>query len=382
MKLITIKSNFKKGLNIIERLTGKNLTLPILNNILLKAEKNTLILKSTDLEIGAEYRTMIKIEEEGKITIPAKILSGLVNFLPDENIEIEVDEKSNTLSLSGKNNKSKIKGLNADDFPIIPQIKNKKEFIELNSDPFLRGILKVLNFCSIGQTHPELSGIYFNFQKDKLELVSTDSFRLAKKDIYYQEKKGKNYSFILPQKAVREVANIISETNDDPDHDSKMRIYFEPNQIFFDFFSDNTSLSQFRLTSRLIEGDYPNYQEIIPTSFKTQIILDKNEFLNQIKTTSLFSGNTSKIDININPDKESINFFAQNVDFGESKSSMKGKVKGEKVETSFNFKYLIDGISNIEDSNVVFELNGDDGPALLKSVNNDNYVYILMPIKA
>jgi len=161
-----------------------------------------------------------------------------------------------------------------------------------------------------------------------------------------------------------------------------MRIYFEPNQIFFDFFSDNTSLSQFRLTSRLIEGDYPNYQEIIPTSFKTQIILDKNEFLNQIKTTSLFSGNTSKIDININPDKESINFFAQNVDFGESKSSMKGKVKGEKVETSFNFKYLIDGISNIEDSNVVFELNGDDGPALLKSVNNDNYVYILMPIKA
>jgi len=342
MKLITIKSNFKKGLNIIERLTGKNLTLPILNNILLKAEKNTLILKSTDLEIGAEYRTMIKIEEEGKITIPAKILSGLVNFLPDENIEIEVDEKSNTLSLSGKNNKSKIKGLNADDFPIIPQIKNKKEFIELNSDPFLRGILKVLNFCSIGQTHPELSGIYFNFQKDKLELVSTDSFRLAKKDIYYQEKKGKNYSFILPQKAVREVANIISETNDDPDHDSKMRIYFEPNQIFFDFFSDNTSLSQFRLTSRLIEGDYPNYQEIIPTSFKTQIILDKNEFLNQIKTTSLFSGNTSKIDININPDKESINFFAQNVDFGESKSSMKGKVKGEKVETSFNFKYLID----------------------------------------
>ena len=382
MKLITIKSNFKKGLNIIERLTGKNLTLPILNNILLKAEKNTLILKSTDLEIGAEYRTMIKIEEEGKITIPAKILSGLVNFLPDENIEIEVDEKSNTLSLSGKNNKSKIKGLNADDFPIIPQIKNKKEFIELNSDPFLRGILKVLNFCSIGQTHPELSGIYFNFQKDKLELVSTDSFRLAKKDIYYQEKKGKNYSFILPQKAVREVANIISETNDDPDHDSKMRIYFEPNQIFFDFFSENTSLSQFTLTSRLIEGDYPNYQEIIPTSFKTQIILDKNEFLNQIKTTSLFSGNTSKIDININPEKESINFFAQNVDFGESKSSMKGKVKGEKVETSFNFKYLIDGISNIEDSNVVFELNGDDGPALLKSVNNDNYVYILMPIKA
>lgn len=382
MKLTITKSNFKKGLNIIERLTGKNLTLPILNNILLKAEKNTLILKSTDLEVGIEYRAMIKTEEEGEITIPAKTISGLINFLPDENIDIEVDKKNNTLSLSGKNNKSKIKGLNATDFPIIPQIKNKKEFIELNSDPFLRGILKVLNFCSIGQTHPELSGIYFDFQKDKLELVSTDSFRLAKKDIYYQNKKGKNYSFILPQKAVREVANIISEINSNSNTDSKIKIYFEPNQIFFDFLLDDLPFPQFRLTSRLIEGDYPNYQEIIPTSFKTQAILNKDEFLNQVKATSLFSGNISKIDIDINSNKELINFFARDIDLGESKSSIKGKIKGEEVKTSFNFKYLIDGISNIDDSDIVFELNGEDGPALLKSLNNTDYIYILMPIKA
>jgi DNA polymerase-3 subunit beta len=380
MKLIITKINLKKGLNIIERLTGKNLTLPILNNILMKTEKNSLILKSTDLEVGAEYQTMAKVEEEGSITIPSRTISGLINFLPDENIKIELDKKNNTLSLSGKGNKSKIKGLTAEDFPIIPQVKNKKDFMELNGIPFLQGLLKVLNFCSLGQTHPELSGIYFNFQKDKLELVSTDSFRLAKKDIYYQNKKETNYSFILPQKAVKEISNILSELINDSNN-SKIRIYFEPNQIFFDFFSEDLSFPKFKLTSRLIEGDYPNYQEIIPKSFKTRINLKKEEFLNQIKTTSLFSGNVNKIDIDVDPEKSLINFFAQNINLGESKSSLKGEIEGEKIKTSFNFKYLIDGISNLDGEDIIFELNGEDGPALLKSVEDTNYLYILMPIK-
>jgi DNA polymerase-3 subunit beta len=240
--------------------------------------------------------------------------------------------------------------------------------------------LKVLNFCSLGQTHPELSGIYFNFQKDKLELVSTDSFRLAKKDIYYQNKKETNYSFILPQKAVKEISNILSELINDSNN-SKIRIYFEPNQIFFDFFSEDLSFPKFKLTSRLIEGDYPNYQEIIPKSFKTRINLKKEEFLNQIKTTSLFSGNVNKIDIDVDPEKSLINFFAQNINLGESKSSLKGEIEGEKIKTSFNFKYLIDGISNLDGEDIIFELNGEDGPALLKSVEDTNYLYILMPIK-
>jgi DNA polymerase III subunit beta len=380
MKLIITKTNFKKGLNIIERLTGKNLTLPILNNILLKAEKNSLILKSTDLEIGAEYQTIAKVEQEGSIAVPARTLSNLVNFLPDENIKIELDKKNNTLILSGKENKSKIKGLNADDFPIIPQVKNKKDFMELNGIPFLNGISKVLNFCSISQTHPELSGVYFNFQKDKLELVSTDSFRLAKKDIYFQDKKENNYSFILPQKAVRESSNIISEIIEQTDN-PKVRIYFEPNQIFIDFLLEDLSFPNFKLTSRLIEGDYPNYKEIIPESFKTKISLNKENLLNQIKATSLFSGNVNKIDIDVDPSKKMVNFFAQNIDLGESKSSMKGEIEGEKNKISFNFKYLIDGISNLEGSNVIIELNGEDGPALLKSLEDKDYLYILMPIK-
>ena len=380
MKLITIKENFKKGLAIIERVTGKNLTLPILGNTLIKAKENFLTLISTDLEMGVEYQTLAKIEKDGQITISAKLLLNLINFLPDEKIYLE--SKNNTLFVSGKNFKSQIKGLSAGDFPIIPRIKNKKSFVEINSIPFLKGILKVLNFCSLGQTHPELAGVYFNFQKEKLELVSTDSFRLAKKDMYYQNKINKNYSFILPQKTVREVANIISEESSNLKKNLRTKIYFEPNQIFFEFLSEEFSFPQFCLISRLIEGEYPNYQEIIPKSYQTQITLNKNDFLNQIKSASLFSGKTNKIEIKIDPNQNSITFFTQNPDTGEFKSSLAGEVKGEKTEISFNFKFLIDGLLNFETPKVIFELNGEGGPALLKSAEDQDYIYILMPIKA
>jgi len=213
MKLIIIKNNLKKGLNIIERVTGKNPTLPVLNNILIKVKQNFLTLVGTDLEIGMEYRTLIKMEQEGQISIPAKPFSSLINSLVDEDMQIELKGKDDTLIVSGKDFKSYIKGLSPDDFPIIPKVKNEKDFIEINSTPFLNGVLKVLDFCSQGQTHPELCGVYFNIQKEKMEMVSTDSFRLAKKDMYYENKINKGYSFILPQKAVKEVANIISEVS-------------------------------------------------------------------------------------------------------------------------------------------------------------------------
>jgi len=382
MKLIIIKDNLKKGLNIIERVTGKNPTLPVLNNILIKVKQNFLTLVGTDLEIGMEYRTLIKMEQEGQISIPAKPFSSLINSLVDEDMQIELKRKDDTLIVSGKNFKSYIKGLSPEDFPIIPKVKNEKDFIEINSTPFLNGVLKVLDFCSIGQTHPELCGVYFNIQKEKMEMVSTDSFRLAKKNMYYENKINKGYSFILPQKAVKEVANIISEISSQTKKEFKTKIYFEPNQLFFEFLSEDFSFPQFCLTSRLIEGTFPNYQEIIPKDYKTQIVLNKEDFLNKIKTASLFSGKTNRVNLKVDPSKNLITFFAQDPDIGEHKSSMDGKVGGEKADISFNFKFLIDGVSNLEDGSVIFELNGEDGPALLKSTKDTDYIYILMPIKS
>jgi DNA polymerase-3 subunit beta len=376
MKVTIIKDNFKKGLTIIEKITGKNFSLPILNNILIKAEKNILTLSGTDLEIGINYWSLLKVEKEGQIAVPAKTLSNLINFSPDEKINLET--KENILFISGEKYKAQINCLSADDYPIIPKIKNENNYLEINGQSLLKGILKVINFCNIGQTYPELSGVYFNFSDKQLDLVSTDSFRLAKQILYFENKIDKNYSFILPQKAVRELVNIISENGGD---NNKVRIYFEVNQIFFEFYSEGFSFPQFRLSSRLIEGEYPNYQEIIPSNYKTQIIADKSEFLNLLKSASLFSGKTNKLKVEIDPKNKNISLFAQNSDTGEIKISLPSEVKGEKQEVSFNVKFLSDGLSNIEGKKVFFELNGEEGPAILRSDEDQEYVYILMPIK-
>jgi len=376
MKVTIIKDNFKKGLTIIEKITGKNFSLPILNNILIKAEKNILTLSGTDLEIGINYWSLLKVEKEGQISVPAKTLSNLINFSPDEKINLET--KENILFISGEKYKAQINCLSADDYPIIPKIKNENNYLEINGQSLLKGILKVINFCNIGQTYPELSGVYFNFSDKQLDLVSTDSFRLAKQILYFENKIDKNYSFILPQKAVRELVNIISENGGD---NNKVRIYFEVNQIFFEFYSEGFSFPQFRLSSRLIEGEYPNYQEIIPSNYKTQIIADKSEFLNLLKSASLFSGKTNKLKVEIDPKNKNISLFAQNSDTGEIKISLPSEVKGEKQEVSFNVKFLSDGLSNIEGKKVFFELNGEEGPAILRSDEDQEYVYILMPIK-
>ena len=373
MKLIILKENIKKGLDIVERATGKNLTLPILNNILIKAENNLIYLKATNLELGIKYWTLAKIEKEGEITVPAKLLSDFISSLPNEKINLEI--KNQVLQINCGNYKTKINGLKADDFPIIPEIETK-EFIEINNIPFSQGISSVVGVCSPTQTRPEISGVFFNFQKDNLRIAATDSFRLAEKIIYYEKNKEKEFSFILPQRAAQELINILSEK------EGKLKIYNSLNQILFDFLISETPHSQFQLTSRLIEGDYPNYQEIIPKEYKTQIILSKNEFLNRIKIASLFSGKISEVKIKTDSQQGGIEIFSQSPELGENKSFLTGKINGENTAVSFNFKFLLDGISNIKSQELIFELNGDNGPAILKPVGSTDYIYVIMPIKS
>jgi DNA polymerase III subunit beta len=380
MKLITTRNNIKKGLSVIERITGRNISLPILNNVLIKSENNFLTLIGTDLEIGIIFWSLAKIETEGDITIPSKLLYGLISTTTEEKIKLET--KNNILYISGEKYKAQVNGLSSEEFPIIPKIKNKSEFIEVNNIPILKGLTKVLSFCSTGQSYPELSGVYFKFQKDKLEIVSTDSFRLAKIDLYFEKKMEKNYSFILPQKAVREITNILSEKSASGKGNNKTKIYIESNQIFFEIMSEDFSFPEFQLASRLIEGEYPNYQEIIPTSYKTQILLNKNDFINNIKAAALFSGKVNRIDFKINPGQNLIELSSQSAEAGEIKSSIQAEIKGEKTEVSFNFRFLMEGLSNMEGQKVSLELNGQEGPALLKSEEDPDYLYIIMPVKS
>src|SRR3989344_3867409 len=226
MKLIILKENLNYGLNIVCRVAGKNVSLPVLNNILISNEKNFINLSATDLELGIKYWTLVKNEKEGAITVPAKILSSFIGLLPNDKINIEL--KNSSLFVSCGEYKTKINGLSAEDFPIIPKIEDK-EFVELNCRVFCDGLSKVVDFTTINQTRPELSGVYFNFTKDGLCLAATDSFRLAEKTLSFEKKPSKEFSFILPQKSAREIINIFSEK------DGKLKLFFSSNQILFEY---------------------------------------------------------------------------------------------------------------------------------------------------
>ena len=375
MKLLILQEKLKKGLGIVERISSKSLTLPILNNILISAEKNFLNLAATDLEIGINLWTLTQIEKEGKITIPSRLFSNFINLLPNKKISLEV--KNDNLLIGCENYKTQIKELSAEEFPIIPKITNG-DVISVEISSFCQSLNQIVDIAVPSSARPEISGVYFLFQKNLITIAATDSFRLGEKKIFLKNDSSleKEYSLILPQKTVKEIVNIFNEKQ------GELKIYFSPNQAMFEYPMEETTHAEIQIISRLIEGEYPNYQEIIPKKYTTKLVLNKDEFLNQIKTASLFSGRINEVKIKANPEKDKIEIFSQSSEIGEYQSSVSGKIEGEPVEISFNHRFLLDGLLSIKTPEIIFELNKESGPGVLKAVGDDTYIYVVMPIKA
>ncbi len=372
MKLIILKEKLNEGIKIVERISQKSLTLPILQNTLFTAEKNFLKLSSTNLESSIKWQGLAKIEKDGQICIPTKFLSSLINSLPEKPIELEV--KNLSLGLRCDNFNTKIKGLSPEDFPIIPQPKEGKAVVVNNSE-FCKALAQIINIPSPSTTRPEISGIYLSFQPDSIKMVATDSFRLAERKIFIKTGVAKEHSLILPQSAAKEIIGVFGDKEGD------LNIYLSPNQILFEFASDRVAQPQIEFTSRLVEGEYPDYQEIIPKEYNTETQVKKKDFLNQVKAASLFSGKINEVKINLEAKEGKINVASQSPDLGEYNSFFKGKIKGQDISISFNHRFLIDGIGEINTEDVIFNLTNEDGPAALKPTGKSDYLYIIMPIK-
>lgn len=377
MKIEVLKENLKTNLSVTERIVGRNLSLPILNNVLISANDSFLSLTSTDLEISIRLWILVKIIKEGRAVIPAKFLSTFISSLPKEKITMEAREQN--LYIECGNTKTQIQGYNPEDFPIIPGFDDL-EYVEIDSKKFYTGLSQVIDIASQSQSRPEISGIYFSFSKNSIKIVATDSFRLGEKNIHLEEPlknlKKQEHSFILPPKSAREIMNILENK------DGLIKVYFSSNQTLFELPMKEAKHPQVQITSRLIEGEYPNYQDIIPTKFKTNIILKRDEFLNQVKTASLFSGKVNEVKIFANTEKQEVEIFAASQDLGESKSILPVKIEGDSINVSFNYKYLIDGILNIKSSEIIFDISKEEGPCILRPVGDSSYLYVVMPIKS
>ena len=377
MKIEVLKENLKTNLGVAERITGKNLSLPILNNILISTDDNFLSLVSTDLEVAIKLWILVKIIKKGKVVVPGKFLTSFISSLPNEKITLEAKEQN--MYVECRNVKTLIQGHNPEEFPIIPEFKDL-EYLEIDGNKFYEGLNQIVDIASQSQSRPEISGIYFSFSKNHIKVVATDSFRLGEKNISLEaplkKTTEKEYSFILPQKSAREIMHILENK------EGIIRIGVSPSQALFEFPMKEVDHPEVQITSRLIEGEYPNYQDIIPDKFKTHITLARDEFLNQIKTASLFSGKVNEVKLSVNKEKQEMEIFSKSPEVGENTSTLSAKVEGEPIEVSFNYKYLMDGILNIKSSEILFEISKEEGPCILRPVGDSSYIYVVMPIKS
>ncbi|AKM82258.1 TPA: DNA polymerase III subunit beta [Candidatus Berkelbacteria bacterium] len=359
------QENLAKGLGLVGRSVGTRTTLPVLNNILIKTEKGRLKLSATDLEIGIHTWVGAKVDEEGALTIPAKLLLDYINTNNDKTIDFSA--KDLTLHLKSEHYKANIKGIDAAEFPLIPEVK-KAESLEIPVASFLNAITKTLISTALDESRPVLAGVFFKAKGNTLKMVATDSYRLSEQTVILNKKIDNEVVFIVPQKTLAEVGRILSNAGE------VVIVSAGENQVEF-------KLGETILVSRLIEGTFPDYEQIIPKTVKTTVVVKASLFSNAIKMASLFareSANNIKLKIEA-PDKVSV--LAVSPHLGDNTSEITGQVSGEGIEIAFNAKFLSDVLAVINSENVKLELSSNLAAGLIKAEKDNNFLYVIMPLR-
>ena len=361
--IITVnQKKLKFGLSAVERIVSRNVTLPILQNIVLKTENGRLKLSSTNLEIGINFWLGAKIDEEGEVAVPAKIFSDFISNVNDE--KITISSKENVIGINSENYKTKIIGFSAKDFPIIPKSK-ESSFFNILSQEMLSIFTGVVDSASISEARPELSGVLVSFNSDKIEGAATDSFRLAEKNVLRKTGVAEQ-SVIIPRSTVLELVRIFSN------YEGEISLAISENQIFF-------ATEDLEVVSRLIDGSYPDYKKVIPDKFISKVLVSKSELENNVRLASIFSSNIS--DIKIKAEENNFKVTAKNTDKGEISSKMQAFLKNEPFEVSVNYRYLLDGLKVIPTDRVSIEFTGEGNPLVLKPEEGKDFIYIIMPLR-
>ncbi|MBU0613866.1 DNA polymerase III subunit beta [Patescibacteria group bacterium] len=376
MKLSCTRENLHQGLSIVSRVSTKNVNLPILNNVLLKADGGGLKLISTNLEIAISCSIRAKVEQQGEYTVPSKLFFDYVNLLPNE--KVDLDLLDSTLSISCSSAKTKINGITATEFPLIPPVTGGVNY-SVSSLEFQKALSQVLFAASTNESRPELSGIFMNFRLDgsnTLVLAATDSYRLSEVEMSVHGDDAQ-MQVIVPQRTLSELGRILSVFKDDVDAAPSVNIALTDNQIVFTYGS-------VELTSRTIEGQYPDYKQIIPSETKNKVIIDKNEFVQAIKTVSLFSKiGLYDIALDILPNEKKIRLAASDKTRGENSILLDADITGPENKVVLNYKYLIDGVNASHSPRTVFKMIDGGNPCVIapEDMPGEKFQYIIMPIR-
>lgn len=367
MKLQILQENLAKAVGVASRYASAKAQLPILGNILLSSRKTKILVMSTNLEISVAVSVGAKVEEEGEISIPAKVLNDMVGNLPKETIELSSDKEQLKVTTSGFS--SVILGMATSDFPKVPSSINKEKSLKLPGKDFVDALNQVVFATSQDETRPVLTGVLFIGGKNEISLVATDGFRLSRKIIKIE---GEAFKLILPKLILMELSRDSSGEELLFNFDQK-----EKQAVF--------GVGDTVLTSRLLEGEYPDFEKIIPKKSAISLRLDKEEFLRAVKLASIFARDASNI-VKIKILKDSIKILAESGSSGSQETKVEAKIEktGEieqNFEISFNYRFLEEFLHSVKGEEISMDFSGVNAAGVFKDSSDTNYLHLIMPVR-
>lgn len=364
MKIECLKEKLIEAVSVVDKLSGKNQNLPILSCVLITADKNSVSLKATNLDVGIEISFPAKVYKEGSVAVPGSILSSFLSTIHDDK-KVNLESVDNNLMIKTDTVSTVIKSQPTDDFPVIPKAAGDRP-LKVNPAVFVKGLKSVWYAASTSTIKPELSSVYVYPSGDQLVFVSTDSFRLAEKKLRVKDAKDFS-STIIPSKNVAHMIRTLETVEDD------VTVYFEKTQIAF----ESPSLY---VVSRVVEGVFPDYNQIIPKSYVSEVVALKNDVVESFKTSNIFSDKFNQVNIEVSPKDKLFQIKTKNSDIGECVKKIHGAVTGDSMDINFNHRYVSDSFQSIDSDSISFSFTGPNKPLVVKGSPDQSFLYLVMPM--
>ncbi len=365
MKLKVTQENLNRALGVVSRVAASRTTLPILSNILIKADKNTLTIAATNLEIGITCTVAGKVDEMGSTTIPARLMTDFVSNLPDGNIDLWLEGQS--LHVKSGKYESTINGIQADDFPALPDIENDTSNTMVAAN-LKTALAQTVFAASSDEARQVLTAVYTHTHEGKMYIVATDSYRLAERAAADNKE---DFALLVPASTYQELLRIID------DNTTEVKYTFDENQVMFEY-------GDVKIVSRLIDGNYPDYRQLIPREGEIEFTISRDDFINITKVSSLFARESAgSITLDVDDDKQEVSIRSIASQVGENTSRADAKVKGS-GNVTLNSRYLLDGLNAFSGDNITFSFSSTTSPCVLTSSDKKdaNYLHVVMPLRS
>ena len=373
MKVSCLQESLAKGLGIVGRAVSPRSTLPVLGNVLLATDAGRLKLSATNLEVGINCWIGAKVEEDGAITVPSRTFADLVNSLPPERVDMELEARTQTLNVRAGRSEANVKGIDAQEFPHVP-LPEGRGGIAVAADALRSAIAQVAFAAATDESRPILTGVLAKFEETQLTLAAADGFRLSVRIVSIDQPVPDPFSIIIPARALIELGRISGEQTDP----IEVNITPTRNQVVF-------QLSDIVMVSQLIDGNFPDYQRIIPSGCVTHTVLDTASLLKACKTAHIFARDAAHITrLHIKPGSElgpgHIVVSATSAETGDDVSELDASVEGEEIEVSFNVRYLIEVLSVIGAPQIALDTTTSSSPGVVKPVGDTDFTHVIMPM--